>query len=441
MSSDDIHKISELEQVNLILKKLAKISEYKNVDPQSEQKSNDVSHRIAELEQVNLISKKLGVLLQNKKGGKISAELLTKLHHELRTPMVPIRSYTDMLLAGNFGKLSEQQIKKIELINSNVKRLQETVMDLIDPKKFGSDNNLANNRTENGSSPHDSHRVREIEQEKFLLKKFVKLENQKNQWLTKKYYLTIALSAVFIAIVIGTYSIILLDIVTGQEYRIENMQPIKSGYVIQNLKGDTIDTWLSWRLVEGSILHVNVIDLQKYPEKAEVIKNVILSEESLEIDDSLLHKGPKGVTSTYYLGWKGALEAASAEKETELYIPKNFEIIESGKGEGEITIEFTNMRNGDGYSGYTTSIADESQNQILKSRITIYEIDSLTDNQLAMIIRHELGHAIGLAHSTAPEDLMAPTITTEFPYISECDIDAIIQLYDGSQNSQVVCEK
>jgi len=143
----------------------------------------------------------------------------------------------------------------------------------------------------------------------------------------------------------------------------------------------------------------------------------------------------KGVTSTYYLGWKGALEAASAEKETELYIPKNFEIIESGKGEGEITIEFTNMRNGDGYSGYTISIADDSQNQILKSRITIYEIDSLTDNQLAMIIRHELGHAIGLAHSTAPEDLMAPTIT------SECDIDAIIQLYDGSQNSQVVCEK
>lgn len=149
MSSDDIHKISELEQVNLILKKLVKISEYKNVEHQSEQKSDDVSHRIAELEQVNLISKKLGVLLQNKKGGKISAELLTKLHHELRTPMVPIRAYTDMLLAGHFGKLSEQQIKKIELVNSNIKRLQETVMDLLDPKKFSSDNNFVNNMTEN----------------------------------------------------------------------------------------------------------------------------------------------------------------------------------------------------------------------------------------------------------------------------------------------------
>ena len=48
---------------------------------------------------------------------------------------------------------------------------------------------------------------------------------------------------------------------------------------------------------------------------------------------------------------------------------------------------------------------------------------------------------MGLAHSTAPEDLMAKTITTEFPYISECDIDAIISLYDKGKLSVVVCEK
>ena len=51
-----------------------------------------------------------------------------------------------------------------------------------------------------------------------------------------------------------------------------------------------------------------------------------------------------------------------------------------------------------------------------------------------------MGHAIGLAHSTAPEDLMHPEIKTNFPYISECDIDALQSLYDGAKTSQVVCE-
>lgn len=456
MSSDDIHKISELEQVNLILKKLAKISEYKNVDRQSEQSSNDMSHRIAELEQVNLISKKLGVLLQNKTGSKISAELLTKLHHELRTPMVPIRSYTDMLLAGHFGKLSEQQIKKMEVVNSNVKRLEETVVDLLDLKKFSSDNNM----TENNSSPHESltkteeipkenekpkkqlnktiHQVKELEQEKLLLKKSLNLESQKNQILSKKYYLIIAIAGIAIAGIFVPYSLYVVTLV-GEEYRVQDPGLVKSGYVIQDLKGDTIDTWLSWRLVEGESLHINVLNSKKYQDRIDVIKQVILSEESIEIDNSFLHKGPSGTTSTHYIGWRGALLDAS-QSPTEFYIPINLEIIESSGAEGDITIELTNLKSGDGYSGFTKSIADQSQNQILKSHITIYEIDKLSDNQLTTILRHEMGHALGLAHSTAPEDLMAPTITTEFPYISECDVDAIVKLYDDGKSSQVVCE-
>lgn len=220
----------------------------------------------------------------------------------------------------------------------------------------------------------------------------------------------------------------------------EQESVLKSNYLIQNLKGDTIDTWLSWRLVDGTVLYVNILNADRYPEKAELIKEVILSDEAIEIDDSLLHKGPKGSTSTYYLGWAGALQKA-ADNPTQFYIPNKLELIESSRGEGSITITLTNMRNGDGYSGFTKSIADESQNQILKSDITIYEVDNLSDNQFKTILRHELGHALGLAHSTAPEDLMYPTVQTEFPYISECDVDALVELYDGSQKSEVVCEK
>ena len=228
-------------------------------------------------------------------------------------------------------------------------------------------------------------------------------------------------------------------IVGDFEHPIQDKQP-SSHYLIQNLKGDTINTWLSWRLTDGEILHVNIVDAQKYPKQSEIIKDTILSIETIEIDDSLLHKGPKGQTSTYFIGWKGALEKIS-EIPTKFYIPTNLEIVESANNEGDITIQLTTAQNGDGYSAFTKSIADESRNQILKSEITIYEIDKLSSADLSTILRHEFGHALGLAHSTAPEDLMAPVISTDYPYISECDLDALSHLYNGGESSKVVCEK
>ena len=115
-------------------------------------------------------------------------------------------------------------------------------------------------------------------------------------------------------------------------------------------------------------------------------------------------------------------------------------IIESPTGAGDITIRLTSDESGDGYSGFTKSIADSSQHQILKSQITIYKADKLSNEQFKTILRHEFGHALGLAHSSDPEDLMHATIQTEYPYISQCDIDAIKSLYNGNGKSQVTCQ-
>jgi hypothetical protein len=278
--------------------------------------------------------------------------------------------------------------------------------------------------------------LKESEQSEKILESIVELEKKRAVKYNRKYVLSIVFAVLVVGIVVP-YSYY-ANTLSGLEYRVE-ADSLTSGYVVNNLRGDTIDTWLSWRLVDGNELSVNIINKEQFPEKIPIIEEVVLSKESIDIDDSLLHKGPVGSTSTYYVGWLGALETNF--QDTKFYIPKKFQIIDSATGAGDITIYLTKDKSGDGYSGFTKSIADESQNQILKSNITIYEVDKLSNAQFETILRHEFGHALGLAHSTAPEDLMHPTIETDYPYISECDVDAIISLYDGQKTSEVVCQK
>lgn len=114
-----------------------------------------------------------------------------------------------------------------------------------------------------------------------------------------------------------------------------------SHFVIENLRGDTIDTWLLWQLVEEQVLYVNIIDSDYSKEKIAAIRNAIQSDETIDIDDSLLHKGPKGSTSTYYYGWSGALNDISTS--TQYIIPTQFVIMEDPRG-GDITITLTNMQ-------------------------------------------------------------------------------------------------
>jgi hypothetical protein len=222
--------------------------------------------------------------------------------------------------------------------------------------------------------------------------------------------------------------------------QVDEFPHMKTGYDVQNLRGDTVDTWLTWRIPNDDLFHVHVekSDLLT-DEMIQAIFDVIMSWDSIEIDDSLQHKGPSGYSSTYYKGWYGALQSIS--NDTTFTIPQNLHFNITEKEDGDILIFLTERSSPDGYSGYTTSIVDENDHQILKSKITIYNADKLSIEELKTIVRHELGHGFGLAHSSAPEDLMYPVIETDYPYISECDIDAIVALYDGSNNSKVICSK
>ncbi|MGI0102371.1 MAG: matrixin family metalloprotease [Nitrosotalea sp.] len=211
---------------------------------------------------------------------------------------------------------------------------------------------------------------------------------------------------------------------------VDSPSNMKTRYSIENLQGQTGATNEYWNIVQGTSLTVSIINsVQINPEKINIVKDAILSSDTLYIDNSLLGKSPSDGKTEYFKGWKGAL---STIPNTKFYVPTNFNIVESSDGPGQIVIILSNLEDPDGYFGYTRSIVDNSQ--ILKSFITIYGADKLTANQLATIVRHEFGHALGLPYTSDPQDLMHATIKTDYPYISGCDIAAMHSLYDNTNN-------
>ncbi len=282
----------------------------------------------------------------------------------------------------------------------------------------------------------ESQNLLELKKEKELLTKKADSNENTSFVMMKKYYTTIAIAGLIIGGFVGVFTFYENNIEKDYVMIAGNLP--ESKYLVQNLRGDTLKTWFPWMIAGNQALHVNILDNNlATQEKIDVIKKTILSEETIDIDNSLTHKGPKGTTATYYKGWAGALKIA-AQQDTELHIPINFEFSNSKRPVGDITIELSSLSDPEGYSGYTKSIVD--QGEILKSHIIIYDVNAISNEQLSSMMKHEFGHALGLAHSSAPEDLMYPIIKTEFPYISECMVDAIAGLYDGKKTSEVECQ-
>lgn len=81
-----------------------------------------------------------------------------------------------------------------------------------------------------------------------------------------------------------------------------------------------------------------------------------------------------------------------------------------------------------GYDVYTNLYYDKNRN-IQKAFIKIFNVDELNKNQLEVIIRHELGHALGLGHTNEKNDLMQPIIDMKHATISLLDLQTLARIY------------
>jgi signal transduction histidine kinase len=68
------------------------------------------------------------------------SEFVSFVAHELKTPMTSMKGFTDLLLSGVAGKLSDQQNSFLGTIRSNIDRMNTLVSDLNDVTKLQTDN-------------------------------------------------------------------------------------------------------------------------------------------------------------------------------------------------------------------------------------------------------------------------------------------------------------
>ena len=63
-------------------------------------------------------------------------EFLAMITHELKTPLVPIQGYSDILLGEHLGTLNKNQKERIEVIRSSASSLLQLISDLLDAQKL-----------------------------------------------------------------------------------------------------------------------------------------------------------------------------------------------------------------------------------------------------------------------------------------------------------------
>jgi len=130
---------------------------------------------------------------------------------------------------------------------------------------------------------------------------------------------------------------------------------------------------------------------------------------------------------TLFLGWNEGIKKVSESFGVEV---PTLQVQYTLNSTEAIIIHLMDKTSNEGYDGYTNLFYDQN-GKIQKAFIRIYNVDELNNIQLKIIIRHELGHALGLGHTNSKNDLMQSIINMNYNAISMLDLKALAHIYYG----------
>ena len=81
---------------------------------------------------LKLLQRSESVNQKNKKVNIAKDEFMSIASHQLRTPVTTIEGYSDMLVRGDFGKLTKEQEKAIKQINKSAANMSGAIKDFLD---------------------------------------------------------------------------------------------------------------------------------------------------------------------------------------------------------------------------------------------------------------------------------------------------------------------
>ncbi len=138
---DELWEHADLVKQYKRLNEKLKLQEY-DLEKQIENKTRDLLIVNDNLEKTNRELSKKEEKLRKSNEELIKAdiskhEFISMISHELKTPLVPIKGYTEMLLKSKLlGELNEMQVKAIRSIYRNVEKQESLVEDILDVYKL-----------------------------------------------------------------------------------------------------------------------------------------------------------------------------------------------------------------------------------------------------------------------------------------------------------------